>query len=66
MTACTGRSFFRDGRRFDFTYQSRTRPAGTVVPYDGFTEDRQSDLGNQNLAGDSNWLGVDRLPVPGA
>ena len=57
---------FRDGRNFEFTYPSRSRPAGTVVPYDGFTEDRVGDLGNQNLAGDSNWLGVDKLPVPGA
>ncbi len=56
---------FRDGRRFDFTYQSRTRPAGSVVPYDGFTENPAADLRNQNLAGDSNWLGVERLPVPG-
>ena len=55
---------FRDGRRFEFTYPSRTRTAGSVVPYDGFTEDRQGDLGNQSLAGDSNWLGVERLPVP--
>ncbi|CAI8007923.1 Adenylylsulfate reductase subunit beta, partial [Geodia barretti] len=29
---------FRDGRRFEFTYQSRTRSAGSVVPYEGFTE----------------------------
>lgn len=57
---------FRDGRNFEFTYPSRSRPAGSVVPYDGFTEDRVGDLGNQNLAGDSNWLGVDKLPVPGA
>ena len=55
---------FRDGRRFEFTYQSRTRTAGSVVPYEGFTEDRVADLSTQNLAGDSNWLGVDRLPVP--
>lgn len=55
---------FRDGRTFEFTYPSRSRTAGSVVPYEGFTEDRQADLGNQNLAGDSNWLGVDRLPVP--
>ena len=55
---------FRDGRRFEFTYQSRTRTAGSVVPYEGFTEDREADLSTQNLAGDSNWLGVDRLPVP--
>ena len=56
---------FRDGRRFEFTYPSRTRQAGSVVPYEGFTEDRQTDLSNQSLAGDSNWLGVDKLPVPG-
>ena len=55
---------FRDGRRFEFTYQSRTRLAGSVVPYQGFTEDRAADLKTQNLAGDTNWLGVDRLPVP--
>ena len=57
---------FRDGRRFEFTYPSRTRAVGTVVPYQGFTEDRVGDIGNQNLAGDSNWLGVDKLPVPAA
>ena len=57
---------FRDGRRFDFTYQSRTRPAGSVVVYEGFTEDPVGDLGNQSLAGDSQWLGVARLPVPAA
>ena len=55
---------FRDGRRFEFTYPSRTRAVGTVVPYQGFTEDRVGDIGNQNLAGDSNWLGVEKLPVP--
>ena len=55
---------FRDGRTFEFTYPSRTQPAGSVVPYEGFTEDRQTDLKNQSLAGDSQWLGVDRLPTP--
>ena len=55
---------FRDGRRFEFTYQSRTRAAGSVVPYQGFTEDSAADLRNQNLAGDSVWLGVDKLPAP--
>ena len=55
---------FRDGRRLDFTYQSRTRSAGTVTPYEDFTEDRVQDLRNQNLAGDSVWLGVAQLPTP--
>jgi adenylylsulfate reductase subunit B len=55
---------FRDGRTFEFTYQSRTKPAGSVVLYEGFTEDRQNDAKNQSLAGDSLWLGVDKLPTP--
>ena len=53
---------FRDGREFQFTYPSRTRPAGSVTPYEAFTEDRVSDLKSQSLAGDSRWLGVDQLP----
>ena len=55
---------FRDGRRFEFTYQSRTRPAGSVIPYQGFTENPTTDLRNQNLAGDSQWLGIPQLPTP--
>ncbi len=53
---------FRDGREFQFTYPSRTRPAGSVTPYEEFTEDRVSDLKSQSLAGESRWLGVDQLP----
>ena len=54
---------FRDGREFEFTYPSRTRPAGTVVPYENFTEDRVGDLGSQGLAGEALWLGVTELPT---
>ena len=54
---------FRDGRSFEFTYQSRTRPAGAVELYENFTEDRDGDLHNQSVAGDSRWLGVPQLPV---
>ena len=54
---------FRDGRQFQFTYPSRTRPAGTVDPYENFSEDRQTDLRNQSLAGESRWLGVLQLPT---
>ena len=53
---------FRDGREFQFTYPSRTRPAGSVTPYEAFTEDRVTDLKSQSLAGESRWLGVDQLP----
>ena len=54
---------FRDGRLLEFTYQSRTRPAGTVEPYENFTEDRIADLRSQTLAGESRWLGVAQLPT---
>ena len=54
---------FRDGRLLEFTYQSRTRPAGTVEPYENFTEDRIADLRSQTLAGESRWLGVPQLPT---
>ena len=54
---------FRDGRSFEFTYQSRTRPAGTVEPYENFAEDRDADLHNHSLASDSRRLGVPELPT---
>ena len=53
---------FRDGREFEFTYPSRTRPAGSVTPYEEFTEDRVADLKSQSLAGEARWLGVAELP----
>jgi len=55
---------FRDGRAFEFTYQSRTKAAGSVVLFEGFTEDRHNDLKSQSLAGEYLWLGVDKLPSP--
>jgi adenylylsulfate reductase, subunit B len=52
---------FRDGRELCFTYPSRSTPVGSTDPYKGFTEDPDRDLKSQTLAGDSQWLGVDRL-----
>jgi adenylylsulfate reductase subunit B len=52
---------FRDGRELRFTYPSRSTPVGSTDPYKGFTEDPDRDLKSQTLAGDSQWLGVDRL-----
>ena len=54
---------FRDGRELQFTYPSRTTLVGSSDPYKDFTEDRVNDLGGQGLAGESKWLGVDRLPT---
>ncbi len=54
---------FRDGEVIEFTYPSRTKPAGSSIPYEGFTEDPIADLRGQTLAGESIWLGVDILPT---
>ena len=54
---------FRDGEEMEFTYPSRTKPVGSSIPYDGFTEDPIADLRGQTLAGESTWLGVDSLPT---
>ena len=54
---------FRDGRELQFTYPSRTTPVGSSDPYRDFTEDRVNDLQGQGLAGESKWLGVDKLPT---
>jgi adenylylsulfate reductase subunit B len=52
---------FRDGRELRFTYPSRSTPVGSTEPYRHFSEDPVQDLGSQTLAGESRWLGVDRL-----
>ena len=54
---------FRDGEEMEFTYPSRTKPVGSSIPYDGFTEDPIADLRGQTLAGESLWLGIDNLPT---
>ena len=54
---------FRDGRELKFTYPSRTTPVGSADPYKDFTEDRVNDLTGQGLAGESKWLGVEKLPA---
>jgi adenylylsulfate reductase subunit B len=54
---------FRDGRQWQFTYLSRSTPVGSTDPYKGFIEDPVKELRSQTLAGESRWLGVDRLPA---
>ena len=54
---------FRNGKTLEFTYPSRSRPAGSVEPYANFTENPAADLKGQGLAGESQWLGVPALPT---
>ena len=49
--------------RLHLTYPSRSTPVGSTEPYKGFTEDPVRDLQSQALAGESQWLGIDRLPM---
>ncbi len=53
---------FRNGKVLEFTYPSRSTPVGSSEPYKDFTEDPAGDLKGQGLAGESHWLGVDKLP----
>ena len=54
---------FRDGRELHFTYPSRSTPVGSSEPYKGFSEDPVRDLQGQALAGESQWLGITKLPT---
>lgn len=54
---------FRNGKVLEFTYPSRSRPAGSVEPYADFTENPEVDLKGQGLAGEGMWLGVAALPT---
>ena len=54
---------FRNGKVLEFTYPSRSTPVGSSDPYRNFTEDPVDDLKGQGLAGESLWLGVDKLPT---
>ena len=54
---------FRDGRELRFTYPSRSTPVDSGEPYKDFGEDPVEDLRSQALAGESRWLGVDKLPT---
>ena len=55
---------FRDGRKLQYTYPSRTKPSGSVRLYENFAEDPIYDLANQRLAGESLYLGIKDLPHP--
>ena len=59
---------FRDGRALAPVLVApvrlelrRTGEVGSTEPYKGFTEDPVRDLSSPALAGEAQWLGVDRL-----
>jgi adenylylsulfate reductase subunit B len=54
---------FRDKSVKRFKFPIRTTPWGTIEPHRDFPPPSDSDFATQDLAGESIWLGVDKLPT---
>lgn len=52
-----------DVKRFKFPI--RDTPWGTIEPFEGFSDPDLDALKDPHLAGEDDWLMVDKLPVPG-
>ncbi len=57
---------YRDGRVKRFKLPIRTTPWGSIEPYPDDARPDSLDLKSTTLFGESKYLGVDRLPTPGA
>lgn len=55
---------YRTGQLKRFKFPIRTTPWGSIEPYAGVGQADPSRLPDSSLAGDREWLGVERLPVP--
>jgi len=53
---------FRDGQIKRFKYPIRTTPWGSIEPFAGFPQANPAALKNQELCGQSKYLGVADLP----
>jgi len=54
---------FRDGQTKRFKYAIRTTPWGSIEPYRGLPPAAPADLKRSDLCGQSQYLGVEKLPV---
>ena len=54
---------FRDGQTKRFKYAIRTTPWGSIEPYRGLPPAAAADLKRSDLCGQSQYLGVEKLPV---
>ena len=57
---------YRDGRVKRFKLPIRTTPWGSIEPYPDDARPDSLDLKSTTLFGESKYVGVDRLPTPGA
>ncbi len=57
---------YRDGRVKRFKPPIRTTPWGSIEPYPDDARPDSLDLKSTTLFGESKYLGVNRLPTPGA
>ncbi|MBI4233312.1 MAG: adenylyl-sulfate reductase subunit beta [Chloroflexi bacterium] len=53
---------FRDGRVKRFRFPTRTKPEGSIQPYNGFPEANPQNLKQPFLAGEPEQLGAAQLP----
>lgn len=57
---------YRDGRIKRFKIPIRTTPWGTITTFPDDARPGKTDLKSPELFGERKYLGVDRLPMPGA
>ena len=57
---------YRDGRVKRFKFPIRTTPWGSIVPFPDDERRGATDVKSTMLFGEDKYLGLDRLPVPGA
>jgi adenylylsulfate reductase subunit B len=57
---------YRDKSVKRFKFPIRTTPWGTIEPHKDFPQPTDADFATQDLAGESIWLGIDRLPTVAA
>ncbi len=57
---------YRDGRIKRFKIPIRTTPWGTIATFPDDARPGKTDLKSPELFGERKYLGVDRLPMPGA
>ena len=55
---------FRDGTLKRFRFPIRTTPWGSIEPYKNFQDPQAEELKAPDMAGESIYLGVDKIPVP--
>ena len=54
---------FRDGTLKRFRFATRTKPEGSIQPFDRFPDAQSEEIKKPGLVGESEYLGISELPV---